>query len=103
MTSQEKIDNLVNNQRANYSLAQAFYKDPDIYNREIDRIFMRAWLYAGHVSEIPKVGDWFLFEFAEESVIIIRSGDEQINALLNVCPASRLARLRGGSVVVQNA
>jgi phenylpropionate dioxygenase-like ring-hydroxylating dioxygenase large terminal subunit len=94
---QQKIEALVAGQREHHSLAQAFYKDPDIYDREIERIFLRAWLYAGHTSEIPNVGDWFLFEFAEESVIIIRSAEEQVNALLNVC------RHRGSRVCVESS
>ena len=44
-----------------YALAQAFYRDPDIYTHDIEEIFLKSWIYAGHQSEIPKVGDWFLF------------------------------------------
>ncbi|MBT8060786.1 MAG: Rieske (2Fe-2S) protein, partial [Gammaproteobacteria bacterium] len=94
MTEQE-IRELVAGQAERRALASAFYRDPDIYERDIDHIFMRSWLYAGHQSEIPEVGDWFLFEFAEESVIIVRSGEDEINALLNVC------RHRGSRVCVE--
>ena len=79
------IENLVDSQPHRHALAREFYTDADIYARDVERIFLRSWLYAGHVSEIPKLGDWFLFEFANESVIIIRSDDETINALVNVC------------------
>jgi Rieske 2Fe-2S family protein len=94
MTEQE-IRELVAGQAERRALASAFYRDPAIYERDIDRIFMRSWLYAGHQSEIPEVGDWFLFEFAEESVIIVRSAEDEINALLNVC------RHRGSRVCVE--
>ena len=66
-------------------MAQEFYRNPDIYERDIERIFMNSWLYAGHQSEIPRVGDWFLFDLADESVIIMRSTEDEINALINVC------------------
>jgi len=46
---------------------------------------MRSWLYAGHLSEIPNVGDYFLFDFDTESVIVIRSTSNEIQALVNVC------------------
>lgn len=82
---EQAITDRIDRQPAGHTLAQAFYRDHDIYEREIDRIFLRSWLYAGHASEIPEVGDWILFEFADESVIVVRSAENQVNALLNVC------------------
>jgi Rieske 2Fe-2S family protein len=70
--------------------------EEDIYNREVDQIFMKVWLYAGHQSEIPNRGDYFLFEVAGESVIIIRGVNDEIHALLNVC------RHRGSRVTTEN-
>ena len=86
---------LIDNQKARTALDQAFYTDPDIYRRDIENIFLRCWIYAGHVSEIPAVGDWFLFEMAGESVIIVRSAENEVGALLNVC------RHRGSKICVE--
>ncbi len=94
--NEKDIISLVKDQSERFSMAQEFYRDPDIYQRDIDRIFMNSWLYAGHHSEIPQVGDWFLFELADESVIIVRSAEHDINALLNVC------RHRGSRICVEN-
>ena len=41
---------------------------PVVYRRDIERIYLRAWLYAGHQSEIPMKGDYFVYELAGESV-----------------------------------
>ena len=79
------ISKLVKNQPGGHSLGQAFYKDPDIYQREIERIFMKSWLYAGHTSQVPNVGDYFLYELDNESVIVIRETVDSIKGLLNVC------------------
>ena len=95
--NQNEINDLAARQREHFALDQAFYRDPDIYRRDVEEIFLKSWLYAGHQSEIPNVGDWFLFEFAEESVIIVRSDTDQINALLNVC------RHRGSRVCVESS
>ena len=67
------------------ALPGAVYRDPKVYEKEIQRIFLKAWLYVGHQSQIPERGDYFLFDMAGESVIIVRAADGQINALLNVC------------------
>jgi Rieske 2Fe-2S family protein len=90
------ITQLIERQRERHSLTREFYSDPDIYERDMERIFLRSWLYAGHQSEIPEPGDWMLFDFAGESVIIARSQQGGVNAMLNVC------RHRGSRICVEN-
>lgn len=91
----KEIIQLIDSQRERHSLAREFYTDPDIYDRDIERIFLRSWQYAGHVSEIPERGDWLLFDFAGESVIVARDLEGNINAMLNVC------RHRGSRVCIE--
>ena len=79
------IADLIAARKPGFALDQAFYSDPSVYARDIERVFMREWLYAGHASEIPKPGDYFLFEVAGESVIVVRGDDRVIRALVNVC------------------
>ncbi len=79
------IDQLIRNHRPGYSLEQAFYLDESLYKSEIDEIFMKNWLFAGHVSQIPNPGDYFLTEFDTESLIVVRGRERQIDAFLNVC------------------
>ena len=67
------------------SLPGVLYHDPTTYEEEIQRIFFKSWLYVGHASQIPQRGDYFLFNIAGESVIVVRDGEGQVNALLNVC------------------
>ena len=81
----QAIARLIKAHQQGFALERDFYRDSDIFEREIQRIFMRSWLYVGHQSLIPKVGDYYLFEMAGESVIIVRSGADRIDALLNVC------------------
>ena len=91
------IKNLTAGHKSGYALEQAYYKDADIYARDIEQIYMKSWLYAGHESEIPSVGDYFLFDFDQESVIVVRSSNHEINALVNVC------RHRGSRVCLEAA
>jgi phenylpropionate dioxygenase-like ring-hydroxylating dioxygenase large terminal subunit len=66
------IAGLVAEQSAGHPLAQVFYSDPEIFRRDLDRMVLRRWLCAGHVSSVPNVGDFFLLEIAMESAIIVR-------------------------------
>lgn len=95
--NKQELARLAEAQPERYSLPQVFYRDPDVYQHDVEQIFLRSWLYAGHQSEIPGVGDWFLFEFDKESVIIVRNSENEINALLNVC------QHRGSRVCVESS
>jgi Rieske 2Fe-2S family protein len=79
------------------ALDQAFYTDPAIYRRDVERIFMRHWLCLGHESEVAAPGDFRLFEIAGEQVIVTRGEDGRLNALANVC------RHRGSRVCTEAA
>ena len=35
------------------------FSDQGVYDREMERIFGRAWLMIGHESLVPKVNDFF--------------------------------------------
>jgi Rieske 2Fe-2S family protein len=84
-TSDSRIDALIAQQRPGYALAQEFYGDPELFERDLDRLLMCHWLCAGHASLIPNPGDYFLFELAAESAIIVRGEDGAVRALANVC------------------
>lgn len=68
-----------------YSLEQRFYRDPAIFDLDLDRIFFRHWLFAGHASRIREAGDYFLFEFGGESVIVVRTAGNDVRGFYNVC------------------
>lgn len=92
----QTISALINAQLSRHALNQAFYTDADIYERDISEIYLKSWLYAGHISEIAAVGSYILFDFAGESVIIMRSAKDKVTALLNVC------RHRGSRVCLEH-
>ena len=62
-------------------------------------MLFKSWIYAAHVSEIPKPGDFVLFEIGEESVIIVRDNQNEIHALLNICRhrGARLCEEKSGN------
>jgi Rieske 2Fe-2S family protein len=79
-------------------LMQYFYRSNVVYQRELETVFFKSWLWAGHVSQIPNPGDFFLYEIAEESVIVARGNDGEIRALINSCRhrGSRVCEERQG-------
>ena len=62
--------------RAGFALEREFYSSPGIFEQDVERIYLRHWLFAGHVSRLPRNGDFFLYCVADESVIIVREQKE---------------------------
>src|SRR2546422_3388218 len=74
------LERLVSAYRPGWSLEQSFYADPALFEIDIKKVFARYWLCAGHVSRIPRAGDYFTCEIEDESIIVIRADDEHIRA-----------------------
>jgi phenylpropionate dioxygenase-like ring-hydroxylating dioxygenase large terminal subunit len=81
----DRLEELIALQPPGRALLREFYNDPAIFARDMERIHLRHWLCVGHVSRLPNPGDWFLFEIAGESLIVVRGRDGEIRALVNVC------------------
>jgi phenylpropionate dioxygenase-like ring-hydroxylating dioxygenase large terminal subunit len=79
------IADLAAHTRSGYSLDQRFYCDAEVFAADMREIVMRKWIVAGHVDQVRRKGDYFLFKVGQESIIIVRSDETTINAFYNVC------------------
>lgn len=62
------------------------YTDETVYQRELERIWYGPhWLYAGLECEVPNVGDYRTVTLGERSVVMVRSGPDEISAVENRC------------------
>ena len=91
-----QIKSLIKSQKDNYSLDQEFYTNDDIFKIDLENIFFKQWVFVGHISRIPNIGDYFLFEIGSESIIIIRDSYNIIHAHYNVC------RHRGSRICLES-
>jgi carnitine monooxygenase subunit len=74
------------------------YFTREFLEREWERLWPQVWLIAGVSSDVPQVGDYFLFDIGHESIIVVRT-DAGLRAYYNVCShrGSRLVRAERGS------
>jgi Rieske 2Fe-2S family protein len=82
---EDGIRALIQRQPKGSTLQSGFYRDPDIFRRDVERIHLRRWLCVGHQSRIPNPGDFFVFDLADESFLIVRGRDGRVRAFANVC------------------
>lgn len=66
-------------------ISREIYVSEEVYRRELETLFTRAWLFVGHESQIPNPGDFFTSRMGEESVILVRDKAGEIHVFLNSC------------------
>ena len=62
------------------------YISEDYARAERDSLWRKVWLQAGRVEDIPQAGDYLTFDILDDSVLIVRSAPDTIQAYHNVCP-----------------
>ena len=63
----------------------SLYCDPGVFERELDAIWYKVWVYIGHESEIPAPGDYVRRQVGLQPVIMIRGDDGGIGVFYNRC------------------
>lgn len=73
------------------------YFDRDYFNKEVKHVWMKVWQWACREEEIPKVGDYQIYEIVGKSLLIARTGPTEIKAFYNSClhRGRKLATLPG--------
>jgi len=81
------------------------YYDRTFFELERDRLWNSVWQMACRLEEIPAVGDYVEYTICDQSVLVVRTGPEQIKGYYNACRhrATQLAlgcgSFRGGQIV----
>jgi phenylpropionate dioxygenase-like ring-hydroxylating dioxygenase large terminal subunit len=61
------------------------YFDPDFYQLEAELLWPRVWQMACRLEEIPGPGDYVTYEILDQSIIVLRTADQQVRAFQNTC------------------
>jgi phenylpropionate dioxygenase-like ring-hydroxylating dioxygenase large terminal subunit len=69
------------------------YFDPDFYRLECERLWPRVWQMACRLEEIPDPHDFVEYEFLDQSIVVVRTDEMEVQAFQNAC------RHRGVKVV----
>ena len=85
MIDVERVQAALAERRSGYSLPQAMYLDPTLYEADLEAVFAAEWLFACNGCEIPRPGDYITFEVGRDPVVVLRDRDGQIRAFHNSC------------------
>jgi nitrite reductase/ring-hydroxylating ferredoxin subunit len=61
------------------------YVSEDYARAENDKLWGKVWQIACRVEEVPNIGDFVTYDIVDESIIIVRSTSDRIEAFYNVC------------------
>lgn len=68
------------------------YIDQEIFDLEMEHLFANTWVYVGHESQVPEVGDYYTTTIGRQPVIMVRAEDGRVHVVMNRC-AHKGARL----------
>ncbi len=68
------------------SLPAAAFVEPEVFQRERDRIFEREWLCVGRVDQVGEPGCFFTLDLMGDKLVVVRDLEGQVRVLSRVCP-----------------
>lgn len=62
------------------------YTSPEFARLESEKLWPHVWQMACRMDEIPRPGDYTVYEIVDQEILVIRQADDSIKAYHNVCP-----------------
>lgn len=62
-----------------------FFTSPDIYEREVENIFLREWLCVGRADQLKNPGDYFTVDWSEAPICVLLDKLGMMHAFSPVC------------------
>ena len=72
-------------ERAEPSLPASWYYDREQYQRELERIFYRDWLYVCHASALAEPRRFRRFDVGRQSIVLLRDDSGVLQGFFNTC------------------
>uniref|UniRef100_UPI003514AEB7 aromatic ring-hydroxylating oxygenase subunit alpha n=1 Tax=Pontibacterium sp. TaxID=2036026 RepID=UPI003514AEB7 len=96
MTSKTKTLELINQRKPRHALSRELYRDDEVYQQDLEQIWHKEWIFAGHTFEIEKAGEFMTIQVGDYPVVIVRDDSGDVRAFHNAC------RHRGSRVCAES-
>jgi glycine betaine catabolism A len=86
---------------AGTGLPREFYSDPRIFQLDLELVYYREWLFAGHTAELAAPGAYLTLQVGAYPILLVRGRDTKVRAFINSCRhrGSRLCPQERGTAV----
>ena len=61
------------------------YLDAEVFALEMERLWGRSWVYVGHASQVPQVGDYITTVLAGQPVFLLHQPSGELGVFMNRC------------------
>lgn len=85
MTSKAKTLELINQRKPRHALSRDLYRDEEVYQQDLEQIWHKGWIFAGHTFEIEKAGEYMTIQLGDYPVVIVRDNKGEVRAFHNAC------------------
>ncbi|CAE6904860.1 aromatic ring-hydroxylating dioxygenase subunit alpha [Vibrio sp. B1FLJ16] len=83
--SKLKTFELINQRQPRYGIDRELYISEDVFQQDLELIWHKEWIFAGHTFEIDKPGEYFTLQVGQYPVIVVRGEKGEVRAFHNVC------------------
>lgn len=85
MNNKDTVFDLIAQRKPWHSLPGALYSSESVYRQDLEQIWHKDWIFAGHTFEITKPGQYFTLQIGDYPVAVVRGKDGQVRAFHNAC------------------
>lgn len=68
-----------------FRVDRRIYTDQGLYEKEIEQVFEKDWVFLCHEDQIQNHGDYYSTYIGRQPVLVIRDKDGSVNAFINAC------------------
>src|SRR3546814_624055 len=76
---------LIKQRKPQHALPGAAYSDADLYRQDLEQIWHRKWIFAGHTFGLEKPGQYLTLQIGDYPVVVVRGKDGSVRAFHNAC------------------
>jgi benzoate/toluate 1,2-dioxygenase alpha subunit len=68
-----------------FQLDRRIFRDPEIFELEMEHIFEGTWVFVGLSSQVPNPHDFLTTVIGRQPVVVMRDADGRLNCFINSC------------------
>jgi phenylpropionate dioxygenase-like ring-hydroxylating dioxygenase large terminal subunit len=74
------------------------YTSGAFYERELEKVWSKTWQWACREEHVPRPGDYYVYDVAQYSVLVVRDHQGTVRAFVNSCPHRGMQLAESGSM-----